>query len=163
MRALRTSWILVLGGLIGGGFYFLLIDTSSLPELYVMGGAVVGCALAFQLARQQEFIESLIDPRWLLRGWRVALKIPLDIGILCWEALAQLGSRRSARGTFRAAPFEATKQTSSDTGRRAVSEWVGSLSPNTIVVGVDAELGLVLVHQLHRQGDTEQIDPLALG
>jgi hypothetical protein len=163
MRALRTSWILVLGGLIGGGFYLLLIDTSSLPELYAMGGAIVASALTFALAREQGFIESLIDPRWLLRGWRVALKIPPDIGILCWEALVQVGSRREQRGTFRAAPFGATKETPSDTGRRAISEWLGSLSPNTIVVGVDAEKGLVLVHQLRRQGSAEQIDPLGLG
>jgi hypothetical protein len=40
---------------------------------------------------------------------------------------------------------------------------MGSLSPNTIVVGVDTERGLVLVHQLQRQGDAEQIDPLGLG
>ena len=163
MRALRTCWILVLGALIGGGFYFLLIDTSSLPELYVMAGVAVGCALAFELAREQRFIESVIDPRWLLNGWRVALKIPLDIGILCWEALVQLGSPREQRGEFRAAPFGATKETASDTGRRAISEWLGSLSPNTIVVGVDADRSLVLVHQLRRQGDTEQIDPLGLG
>ena len=163
MRGLRTSGIVILGGLLGGGFYFLLIDTASLPEVYLLAGVAVGCALAFELARTQGVIESLIDPRWLLRGWRVVLKIPLDLGVLCWEALVQLVSPREARGEFRAAPFKATKQTTADTGRRALSEWLGSLSPNTIVVGVDPERELLLVHQLRRQGETEQIDPLGLG
>lgn len=163
MRPLRTAWIVLLGGLIGGGFYFLLIDTASLPEVYLLAGVAVACAVAFGLAREQGFAESQIDPRWLLRGWRVALKIPTDIGLLCWEALLQLVSPRQVRGTFRAAPFKATDETPADAGRRALSEWMGSLSPNTIVVGVDPEHGLLLVHQLHRQGAREQLDPLGLG
>src|SRR5579884_1366083 len=107
MRRLRTAWILLLGILIGGGFYFLLIDTASLPELYLLAGVAVGCAIAFLLAREQGFVESRVDPRWLLSSWRVLTKIPLDIGILCWEALVQLLAPRQARGVFRAAPFRA--------------------------------------------------------
>lgn len=163
MRALRTIWILVLGLLIGGGFYLLLIDTASLPELYALAGVAVGCAIAFELAREQRFAESQIVPLWLLSGWRVIVKIPLDIAFLCWEAILQVVAPRPARGTFRAAAFGATADTPQDTGRRALSEWLGSISPNTIVVGIDAERGLVLVHQLHRQGDAEQLDPLGLG
>lgn len=160
MRPLRMAWILLLGGLIGGGFYFLLIDTASLPEVYVLTGVALGCAVAFELAREQGFAESAINPMWLLTAWRVALKIPWDIALLCGDALAQLVAPRQTRGVFRAAPFGATDKTTTDTGRRALTEWVGSLSPNTIVVGVDTERQLVLVHQLRRTG---QIDPLGLG
>jgi hypothetical protein len=163
MRALRTAWVFTLGVLIGGGFYFLLIDTASLPELYVLAGVAVGCATAFALAREQGFIESRIVPWWLLSGWRVVVKIPLDIGLLCWQAVVQLAAPKPARGLFRAARFEAVDDSPADTGRRALSEWVGSLSPNTIVVGVDPDRRLVLVHQLRRQGGTDQIDPLGLG
>jgi hypothetical protein len=163
MRALRTVWILVLGVLIGGGFYFLLIDTASLPELYLLAGVAVGCAAAFGLAREQGFIESRILPWWLLSGWRVVLKIPMDIGLLCWQALVQLAAPKPVRGLFRAARFEAVDDSPTDTGRRALSEWMGSLSPNTIVVGVDPDRRLVLVHQLRHQGGTDQIDPLGLG
>jgi hypothetical protein len=163
MRALRTAWILVLGVLIGGGFYFLLIDTASLPELYALAGVALGCAIAFELAREQGFVEAQIVPWWLLSGWRVIGKIPLDIALLCWEALVQVVAPRPARGTFRATEFGATSDTPGDTGRRALSEWMGSLSPNTIVIGIDSERDLVLVHQLHRQGDPKQLDPLGLG
>jgi hypothetical protein len=163
MRALRTAWILVLGILVGGGFYFVLIDTASLPELYLMAGVAVACAIAFELVREQRFVEARIVPWWLLSGWRVALKVPMDIVLLCWEALVQLLAPRPARGTFRAAAFRAVDDSPRDAGRRALSEWMGSLSPNTIVVGVDPERKLVLVHQLRRQGATDQIDPLGLG
>jgi hypothetical protein len=119
--------------------------------------------VAFELAREQGFVEARIVPWWLLSGWRVLLRIPPDIALLCWEAVAQLVTPREARSTSRAVRFGATKDTPHDAGRRALSEWLGSISPNTIVVGVDAEKGLVLVHQLHRQGSADQVDPLGLG
>jgi hypothetical protein len=155
--------MLALGALIGGGFYLLLIDITDLPELYALAGVAVGCAIAFELAREQRFAESRIVLSWLLSGWHVIVKVPLDIAWLCWEALVQVVAPRPVRGVFRAAAFSATADTPEDTGRRALSEWLGSLSPNTIVLGIDAERGLVLVHQLHRQGDAEQLDPLGLG
>lgn len=163
MRALRTVWILTLGLLIGGGFYFLLIDITSLPELYAMAGVALGCGVTLLLARGQGFSEAWIDPRWLLTGWRVVIRIPPDIALLCWDAVAQLVAPRPSRGTFRATTFRATADNSEDGGRRALSEWLGSISPNTIVVGVDPERDLVLVHQLHRQGDSSRLDPLGLG
>lgn len=163
MRALRTAWILTLGLLIGGGFYLLLIDTPSLPELYALAGVAVACALAFALAREQRFAEARIAPWWLVSAWRVITKIPLDIVLLCWETLRQLVAPRRVRGQFRAGAFGAVKETPDDAGRRALSEWLGSLSPNTIVIGVDPQRRVLLVHQLRRQGDAEEIDPLGLG
>jgi hypothetical protein len=44
-----------------------------------------------------------------------------------------------------------------------LTEIVGSLAPNTIVIGVDADSGLLLVHQLRRNGDRDDIDVLELG
>jgi multisubunit Na+/H+ antiporter MnhE subunit len=160
---MRRVWIGVLGLLIGGGFYLLLIDTTLLPEAYLMIGVAIACAVAFELSREQGFTEARIRPWWLLGGWRVLLKVFVDIALLCREALAQLLAPRQARGGFRAVAFRASKDTPQDAGRRALTEWLGSLAPNTIVVGVDAERELLLVHQLHRQGAPDQIDPLGLG
>jgi hypothetical protein len=64
---------------------------------------------------------------------------------------------------FRASAFGATREVPADTGRRAVAETVGSLAPNTIVVGVDAERGLLLTHQLRRNGPPEDLDVTRLG
>jgi hypothetical protein len=162
-RKLKAPLIMVIGVLLGGGFYFLLIDTTSLPELYVLAGVALACAIGFQLAREQGFVEARILPWWLLRSWRLLWKIPSDIVIVCWEALAQLVRPRPVRGAFRATAFAATGETSGDTGRRALAETVGSFAPNTIIVGVDAERGLLLTHQLRRQGPPEDLDVTRLG
>jgi hypothetical protein len=159
----RKASILVVGILVGGGFYLLLIDTTSLPELYVLAGVALACGIAVTLAREQGFVEAEILPWWLVRAWRLVWKIPGDIGIVCWEALVQLVRPRPVRGQFRAAAFGATAQTPLATGRRAIAETVGSVAPNTIVVGVDADRGLILVHQLRRQGGPEDLDVTRMG
>ena len=160
---IRRLWIATLGAVIGGGFYLLLIDTPNPSELYVLAGVALFCGFAFFVSRQQGFIEARIEPSFLLGAWRLLPKIPLDIALVCWEAVAQLVRPRPVRGSFRAVAFRATEQNASDTGRRAVAEALGSVAPNTIVVGVNAERGLLLVHQLHHQGPAEDLDVLRLG
>jgi hypothetical protein len=159
----RWIWMLVGGAVLGGAFYLLLIDTTSLPELYVLAGVALACGVAFAVGHESEFVEARIRLRWLVRVRRLAVRIPVDIGIVCWEALGQLVAPRASRGVFRAAAFGAVKPDPSDTGRRALVESLGSVAPNTIIVGVDSERGLLLVHQLRRQGDPDQLDVLELG
>ncbi len=154
---------LALGSLIGGAFYLLLIDIGSAPELYVLAGVAIACGLTFTLAREQGFIEARVRLRWLAGAWRLLIDIPRDIGFVCWEALAQLISPRPARGSFRAVRYSAVGENALDTGRRALTEAFGSVAPNTVILGVDAEHGLLLVHQLRRQGDPEDLDVLRLG
>jgi hypothetical protein len=163
LRRLKARPAIVVGLVIGGGFYFLLIDTTSLPELYVLAGVALACGVGFELAREQRFIEARIIPWWLLRSWRLIWRIPSDIALVCWEALVQLVRPRPRRGVFRATAFAATKETPADTGRRALAETVGSFAPNTIIVGVDTERGLLLTHQLRRHGPPEDLDVTRLG
>lgn len=160
---LRKLWIVSIGVLIGGGFYLLLIDISSLPELYLMAGVALACGWLFLLSREQGFTEARVNPMLLAGVWRLALKIPLDIVLVCAEALAQLVRPRPSRGSFRTVKFGAVKQTPQDTARRAMAEALGSVSPNTIVVGVDSESRLLLVHQLRHQGPPEDLDVLRMG
>jgi hypothetical protein len=123
----------------------------------------LACGIAFELAREQGFVEARIVPVWLMRSWRLLWRIPADIAIVCWEALAQTVRPRATRGEFRAVAFAAVKQSASDTGRRALVETVGSAAPNTIVVGVDAERCLLLTHQLRRHGPPQDLDVTRLG
>jgi multisubunit Na+/H+ antiporter MnhE subunit len=160
---LRRAWIVVLGILIGGGFYLLLIDTASLPELYVLAGVALACGLLFLVSREQGFIEARVNPMLFIGIWRLVVRIALDIALVSWEAVAQLVRPRTPRGQFRTVRFGAVEETAEDTGRRAVAEAFGSMAPNTIVVGVDPKRHLLLVHQLRRQGPDEDLDVLRLG
>ena len=148
---------------LAAAFYMLLIDTVDLPELYAAAGAVVLAVAAFEAARWQRIAEASVAPGWWLRGWRAVASVPVHAGYLCVEALRQLVSPRAVRGEFRAVPFDGGGDDPRDTGRRALAEALGSFAPNTIVIGVDRERNLLLVHQLHRAGGRDAIDVLRLG
>jgi multisubunit Na+/H+ antiporter MnhE subunit len=153
----------VLGVVLAAAFYMALIDTVDLPELFAGAGAVILAGAAYEAARRQGLAEARVSLRWVRRGWRVLASVPRQIVWVSWHAVAQLASPREARGSLRAVPFRAGGPGSSDVGRRALAEGLGSLAPNTIVIGIDDERDLLLVHQLHRSGGREQLDVLELG
>ncbi|MDQ6805412.1 MAG: Na+/H+ antiporter subunit E [Actinomycetota bacterium] len=160
MRRVRlTALVYVLAA----GFYLLLIDTIDLPELYAGAGAVLLAAAAFEVSREQGLTEAQIDPTWLVGVWRVVVRIPRQLALVSWEALAQLLTRKRSRGAFRVVPFGAGGENPRDAARRALAEALGSLTPNTIVVGIDPDRQLLLVHQLRREGAAEEIDVMRLG
>jgi hypothetical protein len=153
----------LIGALIGGSFYLLLIDTVSTPELYAGLAAVLLAAAAFEASREIGIAEATLSPKWLLRSWRVLVRVPLHIVLVTRVALAQLIAPRATRGRFRTTTFRAGDDSPHNVGRRGVTEALGSMAPNTIVVGVDPDKDLMLVHQLYVQGGREELDSLGLG
>jgi hypothetical protein len=160
---MRTAAGALVGLALGGAFYLLLIDTASLPELYAGAGATALAGAAYEVSREHGFAEASLALAWLTGTWRVLRRVPLQIAFVSGEAIAQLVHPRRSRGRFRSVSFDACGEDSRDVGRRALAEALGSLAPNTIVVGVDADRRLILVHQLHRHGGREELDPLELG
>ncbi len=160
MKVLRGTAIAVL---LAAPFYLLLIDTVDSPEVYAGLVVVAIAVVAFQAARVQGFQRTSVAPSWLARSWRALARVPVHIWLVSAEALAQLDEHKRTRGRWRAVRFTATGGSPRDCGARALAEAAGSLAPNTIVVGVDRERSLLLVHQLHRQGGREELDVLGLG
>jgi hypothetical protein len=159
---MRQLFSTALALLVAAAFYLLLIDTTDLPELYVLWGVAILSGAAFYVSRREHLGEASIAPAWLLRTWRPIARVPSQIVVVCMEAFAQLVRPRARRGEFRAVPFKGGG-TDGDAGRRALAEAFGSLAPNTIIIGVDSERNLLLVHQLRRTGGREELDVLGLG
>lgn len=150
---------------LGAGFYLLLIDTTDLPELIALAAIALLAAAMFELSREHGLPEGRVDPRWLLRAGRVLVRVPAHTAIVAAEAVAQLARPQPARGELRAVPFDPGGDPEGPLaiGRRALAEALGSLAPNSIVLGIDSESRLLLVHQLRRRGGREELDPLGLG
>lgn len=158
---MRRLVMAVFGVALGAAFYLLLVDTVGFPEPWVMLGVALVAGLAFMLSSGQGETQS-IKPGWLLRSWRVLAGLPLQIALVCRDAVVQPFTRAKTRGEFRVVPFRGG-ESPRDRGRRALTESLGSFAPNTIVIGIDSERELLLVHQLHRQGDRDDLDVLRLG
>lgn len=159
----RTLFHLALGALITGAFYLLLIDTLYVPELYAAVFAVVVGAFGYEATREQGFAEVSFRKRLVWRLPRALLRVPGDLARLLVLACAQLMDPRSRRGVLRSLPFDHGGESSRDAGRRALAEYAGAISPNTIVIGVDPDRDLILAHQLRPSGGSDAIDVLHAG
>ena len=160
----RVVWKLratALGVVFASAFYLLLIDTVDRPELYAGAGVILIAALIFEAARAHGAAEPSLRAGWLGPAWRLFARVPADVVRVSAATLAQLVHRRARRGVLRAIPFRhGSVEGQRDIGRRALAQALGSLGPNTIVIGIDRERDLLLVHQLRRSGDADSIDLL---
>jgi multisubunit Na+/H+ antiporter MnhE subunit len=134
-------WWLALLGL------WLLLVTVSVQELAAgMIAAALGAAGA-EIVHAQGLVRFDPDPRWFLRIWKLPRSVVRD----CWLVSAALWRHlrgHSINSGFRAIPFDRGGDDARASARRALTVLAISVSPNSIVVGIDEEADLMLVHQL---------------
>jgi multisubunit Na+/H+ antiporter MnhE subunit len=158
-RALGWS----VGWALSAALYLLLIDSTDTVELIVGAIAAALAATAFELAREQGIGPGRgVGLHALRRLHRPLVRVPVDVAVVSATALRALVRRPRAHGVFRAVPFESSSA-SQPSVREALAEALGSLAPNTIIVGVDRERDLILAHQLHPSGGRDHIDVLEFG
>lgn len=156
---------LAIGWLLRGVAYFavwmVLVDNLDPAEL--IAGAVCAAIAATLSTAVYRMRRVGVRPRagMLRRGWRLALDLFVDTARLSVALFRHLVLRRPVRGRLRAARYRATAASPQAAGRRALTEWLGSLGPNRYVVGIDRERDVVLVHEL--VPDEDPLDRLELG
>jgi multisubunit Na+/H+ antiporter MnhE subunit len=127
--------------------YLALADSRQPAEL-ALGGLVAAAgasaAVAIRAGRPAgAALERSLLARIPPNLWRLVSETVVVFAFV----VRRLAGRR-ARGRFRAVSFRAGGSGRRDVARRAFAEAAGSLGPNTIVVGVDEDRDLILVHQL---------------
>jgi multisubunit Na+/H+ antiporter MnhE subunit len=152
-RASRTvlawaGWWIVLAAL-----YAVLADNPALPEAATGAVAAAIGATGAVLVRRERHLLLRPRARWLRGAWRPLAGLITDVLPLT-RALVRTGvMRRPSRGALAEIPFDATGDDPEAAAFRALTETLGSLAPNTIVVSVDHERGTLLVHQLEPTRD----------
>jgi hypothetical protein len=130
-------------------FYVVLTDSRRVEEL--VAAAVIGAlgATAAALVRREREV-VLLRPRAadVAAELRHVLRWPRDLALL---AVALV---RRPTGEVVETPFEATGSDPRDAGRRALAVAGRSLAPNTVVIAIDEERGVLQVHQLVPEDDT---------
>ncbi|MEA2482299.1 MAG: hypothetical protein QOC55_246 [Thermoleophilaceae bacterium] len=148
--------------LVCAAFWMVLTDSVRLSEL--LAGAAVAAlgATAFEVVRRQRVTRQAVLPRLSLRAWRVLPRVLPDVARLTRAAFAQLVQREPVRGRVVAMPLGYAGDSPAARSHRAVAVGFGSVAPNTIMIGVDEESGLLVVHQLVPTRKPSDLDPLGL-
>jgi multisubunit Na+/H+ antiporter MnhE subunit len=141
-RAWLVWWALLMA------LWLALVDTVVAPELVAGAVCAAIAASGAVIVRQQRRL--LLRPRlgWIRFAGRPLRHAVTDLGPLA-RALWRRGvRRRDERGVLVEVPYTAVADTPRAAAHRVFTEALGSLAPNTIVVGVDHERRVLLVHQL---------------
>jgi multisubunit Na+/H+ antiporter MnhE subunit len=127
--------------------WLLFVDTLALQEVVLGLLAAAVAATAADLVRAQDLVRFRMDPSWLRDLGRVPVQVLTESWLLAAALWRHLRGRPVA-GTFRALPFPRDRDEAVSAARRALVTSVVSLTPNTYVVGIEGDDGLMLVHQL---------------
>lgn len=126
------------------GAWMLLVDTASVAEFSAGAAAALLGTLACGLVSHED-VAPLREHRAFLLGIpRQLARVPKDMWLLVRELGRALAGRHTG-GRFHTVPFDGGEDPR-DNARRAAVELLGSLAPNTIVLGVDDER--IVLHQL---------------
>jgi multisubunit Na+/H+ antiporter MnhE subunit len=122
--------------------YVVLVDSRRLEEL--VAAVVVGAlgATASVLVRRGREVVLRPRPADVAAELRTLLSWPRDVALLAMALV------RRPPGEVVETPFEATSDDPRDAARRALAVAGRSLAPNTIVIGIDEERGVLVSHQL---------------
>ncbi len=98
---------IVVGILLGGPLYLLLIDTVSAPELYAGAGAVLLAACVYEISYSQGFHDAALRPSWIGAVFSAVAEVPSGIAIVSREIVAQTLRPRARRGRVVSSHFPA--------------------------------------------------------
>jgi hypothetical protein len=139
-RAWLGWWILL------SALFVVLCDSRRLEVLVlaVIVGAIGATAAAIVRGHREVVLRP--EPRWVVGALRRFLAWPGDLVRLARALVVR------PEGRIVEERFEATGEDPHDAARRALAIAGGSLSPNAIVVGIDADRGVLVRHELMGDG-----------
>ena len=126
----------------------LLADDPVLPELATGVAAAAIGATGAVVVRAQRTRLLKPKPRMLKGAWRPLLGLFTDLVPLTRVLVTSGILRRPTASRLDETPFTALSDSGEDAAERALAEALGSLAPNSIVVGLDHERGLLVTHRL---------------
>src|SRR5690349_3722927 len=141
-------WWVVLAAL-----WLALVDTVVVPELVVGAVAAAIAATGAVVVRGQRRL--LLRPR---AAWLRCVPGPLARTVTDLVPLSRVlwrrgVLRRDTRSALVEVPYPAVGDDPADAAHRVFTQALGSLAPNTLVVGVDHERRVLIVHELEPTGE----------
>lgn len=122
------------------------VGTTATLEIRVGLAAAAVAAIAIEVVRSLGLLRFRVDPGYLLQVWKVPFAVVYDFALITWEL-----RRGRVAGTFVEREFAA-----GDPWRRAFAIAAGNSYPNALVVDIDEERNVAVLHALRPEKWTAQ-------
>jgi multisubunit Na+/H+ antiporter MnhE subunit len=129
-------------------FWVIVDDSIEADELLVGAGAAALAALLAELVGYRAATRLRMRIGWLGPALRLPLEVARDTGTVFAALWRQVVLRQLPQSGFREMDVRYGGETLEDKTRRALLVSATSLAPNTFALGLDAERGVMVVHQL---------------
>jgi hypothetical protein len=134
--------------LVFAGVAWLVFVDSLSPQEWLLGAVcALFCTFASLLTWKAMDLSIAIVPSELMEIWRVPVSVAVDALTLIAVLARDLFGIARAASHFRAAPFHNVRGRRGRL-RRVLVTIYSSISPNSIVIGIDREQHLLVFHQL---------------
>ncbi|HEX5285129.1 MAG TPA: hypothetical protein VFW30_13485 [Bryocella sp.] len=153
-RRLRTisAGVLALSVLIMAGEWILLVAGVKRDEMIVGALSVLASALFLQFVYRAEQQKLDIRLKDLATAWRLPGYIVRDTWVVTLVLMKDLLGIKRASSFYRVCGFKTSKDDPLLAGRRVLATAFTTVTPNSIVIGIDYEQSRMLFHQLQRAG-----------
>lgn len=132
----------------GVGFclWLLFVNTTKPHELWM--GTISACfgASAAELMRGQPFAKFRPRVGWIMQGWREPWYIVEGCCSVFWTFLKHLV--KPEKSVLREIVYDAGGVDPESIARRALTIIYSNLQPTSVVLGIDVDKNVMLVHQL---------------
>ncbi len=145
-----VSWVLMLS------LWLLVTDTLSLAEVLVGAGAAALAATLAEGVRYQSGARLGLEWRWLLAGLALPAAVARDTLVVVGALCAVLARRRPPASRFREVTEDGIDLAAVGAAQRAWLMAARSVAPNSIVLGIDTDRGVMLVHELVAPDDGQR-------
>jgi hypothetical protein len=142
------------------GLWVLLVFKTEPAE--IVAGAVAGAfaATGAELVRSRGYAPFAARAMWLGALARVPREVAIDTWRMALLLVRHFVRGEPVKGCLRVVEFPLEPRDDPRShARRVAVQWLGCVSPNTYVLGIDDEHQVAVVHQLIRDELPPELDP----
>lgn len=144
---------------VGIALWFLFVYTFSLYELLAGMGVAAITLISLELALRAVRFQFRPKAKWLARMSVLPMTVAKDMLILI-KALALRLTGKPIPSLFLVTHFSALAEDARSAAKRALAVGITTVSPNSVVVDIDCDTGLLLFHELEKTSVPKTIEEL---
>ena len=126
--------------------WLLFVNTTHVHELWMAAASAVITASAAEIVRAQPFASFRPRPAWILQAWREPWYIVEGCATIFWVFLKHLFHAEPS--VLREVVFDPGGSDPASAARRALAIAYTTTPPNFVVLGIDLDKNVMLVHQV---------------